>query len=244
MSIPRSNITVGFLIFPGITQLDMTGPFEVLSRMQNARPLLIGKDRSPVSDRGLILTPTHDFLLTESLDILVVPGGPGVDEAMLDQATVKFVREKAEEARYVLGICTGSLLLAAAGLLIGRRAGGHWQARDLLARFGVDVSNERTTIDGKYFTAGGVTAGIDMALRVIAEIEGEDAAMRVQLQIEYAPEPLFAAGTPYEAPAHIVDSLLSMHRARRQSRETAVEKACESLLDGKTAPSLCDKHAT
>ena len=161
-----------------------------------------------------------------------MPGGPGTDDAMLDEQWVKFVRDQAAKARWIFGICTGSLLLGAAGLLRGRRSGGHWLARDLLTQFGATVVDDRMVVDGNIFTSGGVTAGIDMAFRVVAEIAGEEAAKRIQLQIEYDPEPPFRSGTPFTASQDTIAAQREAGAARRKIREAAVAKAAEVLKIG------------
>ncbi|HWV52522.1 DJ-1/PfpI family protein [Pseudorhodoplanes sp.] len=173
--------------------------------------------------------PTRTRETAAPSDLLVIPGGPGVDTAMLDEAWLAYVRREAERAKYVFGICTGSFMLAAAGLLTGRRAGGHWQARDLLAQFGAIPSDERMTIDGKYYTSGGVTSGIDAAFRVVADVKGEDVAQQIQLLLEYDPAPPFAGGTPFTSPPHIVAAAKEMGRPRRERRETLVEQAAQAL---------------
>jgi cyclohexyl-isocyanide hydratase len=176
-----------------------------------------------------VITPNVDFRSAPQYDVFAVPGGPGTDDAILDPPTVDFVRRQCRGARYVFGICTGSLLLGAAGLLRNKRASGHWQARDLLAQFGAVVSDDRMTIDGNVFTSGGVTAGIDMAIRVAAAIAGDAAAQQIQLQIEYDPEPPFRAGTPFVAPAEIVRRARAATAERRRMREAAVQQAAEAL---------------
>ncbi|WP_414449697.1 DJ-1/PfpI family protein [Burkholderia sp. 22PA0099] len=222
--------TAGLLLFPDMTQLDLTGPLEVLGRLPGWRVEIVAPSRAPVrTDKGLVIQPDADFAGASAYDLFVVPGGPGTDEAMLDPRIVGFVRERALAAKYIFGICTGSLLLGAAGLLNGRRSGGHWQARDLLSRFGAIPSDERLTIDGNLYTSGGVTAGIDMALRVAAEVAGEDVAQQIQLQIEYDPEPPFQAGTPFVAPRAIVERALQATAVRRAIRVAAVEKAAQRL---------------
>ncbi len=223
--------TAGLLMFPGMTQLDLTGPFEVLARLPGWRTEIVAKTRDPVpTDKGLLITPTADFASAPQYDLLAVPGGPGTDDAILDPETVRFVRQQAAGACHVFGICTGSLLLGAAGLLRGRRAGGHWQARDLLAQFGAEVSDARMTRDGNLYTAGGVTSGIDMALQIAADLSGEDVAQQIQLQIEYDPEPPFRAGTPKVAPRHIVERALTATAERRRIRERAVAQAAANLV--------------
>lgn len=220
----------GMLLFPGMTQLDLTGPFEVLARLPGWRVEIVAKQAGPVvTDKGLVITAERDFASAPQYDLIAVPGGPGTDDAILDAETVSFVRRQAEGARFVFGICTGSLLLGAAGVLAGRHSGGHWQARDLLTQFGAIVSDERMTVDGNIYTAGGVTSGIDMALRVAAVIAGDEAAQQIQLQIEYDPEPPFEAGTPFVAPPEIVERALAATKQRRQIRENAVAQAAAAL---------------
>ncbi|MBN3727744.1 DJ-1/PfpI family protein [Burkholderia sp. Ac-20379] len=220
----------GLLLFPDMTQLDLTGPLEVLGRLPGWRAEVVAPSRAPVrTDKGLVIQPDADFASASAYDLFVVPGGPGTDEAMLDPRIVGFVRERALAAKHVFGICTGSLLLGAAGLLKGRRAGSHWQARHLLSQFGATPSDARLTIDGKLYTSGGVTAGIDMALQVAAEVAGEDVARQIQLQIEYDPAPPFRAGTPFVAPAGIVERAMASTAARRAIREAAVAKAAARL---------------
>jgi len=224
------TLRAGMLLFPGMTQLDLTGPFEVLARLPGCQVEIVAKARGPVrTDKGLVLEADADFASAPQYDVLAVPGGPGTDDAILDRDTVEFVRRQALGARYIFGICTGSLLLGAAGLLRGRRSGGHWQARDLLSKFGAIVSEDRMTVDGNIYTSGGVTAGIDMAIRVAAEIAGEDTAKQIQLQIEYDPEPPFNAGTPFVAPQEIIDRARAVTQERRRIRTAAVAKAAAAL---------------
>jgi cyclohexyl-isocyanide hydratase len=224
------QFVAGMLLFPGMAQLDLTGPFEVLARIPGWRVEIVAKQVGPiVTDKGLVITADRDFASAPQYDLLAVPGGPGTDDAILDPVTVSFVRRQAGGARFVFGICTGSLLLGAAGLLVGRRSGGHWQARDLLTQFGAIVSDDRMTVDGNIYTSGGVTSGIDMALRVAAVIAGDAVAQQVQLQIEYDPEPPFKAGTPFVAPAAIVEQALTATKARRRIRENAVAQAAAVL---------------
>ncbi|MEK6418335.1 MAG: DJ-1/PfpI family protein [Burkholderia gladioli] len=226
---PATHVA-GLLLFPDMTQLDLTGPLEVLGRLPGWRTEVVAPSRAPVrTDKGLVIQPDADFESASAYDLFVVPGGPGTDDAMLDPRIVGFVRERALAAKHVFGICTGSLLLGAAGLLVGRRAGGHWQARHLLSRFGATSSDARLTIDGNVYTSGGVTAGIDMALRVAAELAGDAVAQQIQLQIEYDPAPPFQAGTPFVAPPEIVERAMAATTARRAIREAAVAQAAQRL---------------
>jgi len=221
---------VNFLLFPGLTQLDLTGPYEVLVRAPDFEIDFVSKTLEPVrSDRGLVLLPTTTLATASPCDLLVVPGGPGTDEAMLDAEWIDFTREQARTARYVFGICTGSLLLGAAGLLKGKRSACHWQAREFLGRFGAVASEERMCVDGNTFTSGGVTSGIDMALKVVGLLCGETAAKQIQLQIEYDPEPPFPGGTPRTSETAIVQRCLEATRARYDIRAAAVARAAATM---------------
>ncbi|WP_335341133.1 DJ-1/PfpI family protein [Paraburkholderia caribensis] len=220
----------GLLLFPNMTQLDLTGPLEVLGRLPGWRVEIVAPTLSPVrTDKGLVIQPDADFGTASRYELFVVPGGPGTDDAMLDPEIINFIRERSNLASYIFGICTGSLLLGAAGLLRGRRSGGHWQARDLLSHFGAITSDDRLTVDGNIYTSGGVTAGIDMALHVAAAIAGDEVAQQIQLQIEYDPDPPFNAGTPFVAPPEIVKRALGATAARRAIRVAAVEEAAKRL---------------
>lgn len=228
-----SGLRVNIVMVPDMVQLDITGPFEVLARTPGWSVDLVAATSQPVrTDRGLTLMPTATRDTAQKSDILVIPGGTGIDTAMLDPDWITWVRREAETARYVFGVCTGSLLLGAAGLLKGRLAGGHWQARDLLARFGAQPSDQRLTIDGKYYTSGGVTSGIDMALKVVADVAGESVARKIQLAIEYDPKPPFEGGTPFTSPPEIVKAVLNDSTKRRAAREAMVAEAASRLAAG------------
>ena len=217
---------INIIVVNDMCQLDTTGTFEVLARVPNWTVDLVAASMQPVrTDRGLMILPTQTRESAKPCDILVVPGGPGIDNAMLDVGWIAYTQREAADAKYVFSVCTGSLLLAAAGLLTGRRAGGHWQARDLLARFGVTPSDARLTVDGKFYTSAGVTSGIDMAVRVVADIVGEESARKIQLAIEYDPAPPFSGGTPFTSPPQIVTAVLDGSRERRVERERIVS-AC------------------
>lgn len=226
----ETQIRVQLLLFPRLTQLDLTGPYEVLARMPGAQIALAAESLAPVaSDRGLALLPTTTREEAGPADLLVVPGGPGIDQAIVDSAWVGFVRAQAQAARWIFGICTGSLLLGAAGLLRGRRATTHWLAREFLSAFGAVPIDQRMVIDGNLFTSGGVTAGIDMALRVVAELQGEETARRIQLQIEYDPDPPFRSGSPSVASPETVAALKAALGPYRQTRAAAVAEAAAAL---------------
>ena len=217
---------INIIIVNDMCQLDTTGAFEVLVRIPGwTVDLVAGSMELVRSDRGLTILPTQTRESAKPSDILVVPGGPGFDYTMLDDGWIAYAQREAAKAKYVSSVCTGSLLLAAAGLLTGRRAGGHWQARGLLARFGVTPSDARLTVDGKFYTSAGVTSGIDMALRVVADIVGEESARKIQFAIEYDPAPPFSGGTPFTSPPQIVTAVLDGSRERRVERERIVS-AC------------------
>jgi cyclohexyl-isocyanide hydratase len=227
---------VNVILVPDMVQLDLAGPYEVLARVPGWTIDLVAATADPVrTDRGLAMVPTRTRESAAPSDILVVPGGTGVDRAMLDDAWLAYVRREAQAAKFVFGICTGSFLLAAAGVLAGRRAGAHWQARDLLARFGVTPSDARLTVDGKFYTSGGVTSGIDMALKVVADAAGETAARCIQLGIEYDPAPPFPGGTPFTSPPAIVEAVRAMSAKRRAEREAMVDEAVKRLKQTKTS---------
>ncbi|NWG52892.1 MAG: DJ-1/PfpI family protein [Hydrogenophilaceae bacterium] len=198
----RSN--AGFVIFPNLTQLDFTGPLQVLSRIPGWSTHIVAKTMDPVpSDCGLSLAPTATFDTAPPLDLLCVPGGFGVDQAVEDEATLGYVRAQGARARYVTSVCTGAFILGAAGLLKGKRATTHWAYHELLARVGAIPERGRVVRDGNLFTGGGVTAGIDFAFVLVNEIAGPEAAQAIQLALEYDPAPPFDAGSPARAPASV-----------------------------------------
>jgi len=229
---PETGLTIGFLLFPGLTQLDLTGPYEVLARLPGScdHLHLIWKTRDPVtSDSGMTILPTTTFADGPRLDIVCVPGGPGVGALMEDPQTLDFLRAAAGEARYVTSVCTGSLVLGAAGLLKGHRAACHWMSRDLLAAFGAEPVAERVVVDGKVVTGGGVTAGIDFALTLVAEIAGVETARKIQLLLEYDPAPPFDTGSDRTAPAELVAEMRSAAAKRQAKRAEIVARAAARL---------------
>jgi cyclohexyl-isocyanide hydratase len=199
------HLQIGSLLFEGIDQIDITGPFEVLSRLPNSTYRIYATTLSPVRDvQGLRLMA--DALLSDApqLDVLHVPGGAGQEALMDNEDVLDWLRKQAGGARCVFSVCTGALVCGAAGLLKGRRATTYWSVHHLLPYFGATPVNERVVVDGNWVFAAGVTAGIDGALRVAAELRGEKVAQRIQLGMEYAPEPPFSSGTPDEAPADVL----------------------------------------
>ena len=203
-----THLEIGSLVFDGMDQIDLTGPFEVLSRIPNATYRLYGKTAGAVRDvKGLRLLPDADLAEAPALDVLHVPGGFGQEALMEDEAVLGWLRRQAVGARAVFSVCTGALLCGAAGLLKGRRATTHWASFHLLPFFGAIPVNERVVVDGNWVFAAGVTAGIDGALRLAAELRGVEAAQLIQLYMVYAPEPPFNSGTPETAPAAVLDGV-------------------------------------
>lgn len=191
---------IGMLIFPRLTQLDMTGPYEVLARLPDTVVDLVAATLDPVeTDRGMRILPTVTYDTCPALDVIMVPGGPGQQGLMEDEAALAFLRRQAATATYVTSVCTGSLVLGAAGLLQGKRATSHWAAVEHLAALGAIPTREKVVIDGNVITGAGVTSGIDFALLLAAILDGEDVAREIQLQIEYDPSPPFDGGSPVTA---------------------------------------------
>jgi cyclohexyl-isocyanide hydratase len=219
------TLQIGILVFPRVQQLDLTGPYEVFASMPAATVHLVWKDRAAItSATGLVLGPTVTFGECPALDVLCIPGGGGVNALLEDAEVLDFVRAQAARARYVTSVCTGSLVLGAAGLLRGRRATTHWLSHDFLAKFGAIPVHGRVVRDGNLITAGGVTAGIDFGLAVVAELAGQAQAEAIQLALEYAPQPPFRAGTPDEAPPAVLAAVRKQLAPTRAAREAIIGK--------------------
>jgi cyclohexyl-isocyanide hydratase len=218
------------VLFPGLTQLDLAGPYEVLVRMPHTTVHLVAASPAPVrSESGLTVTPDVTFNDVPPLDIICVPGGPGVNPLMENAALLGFLRARAERARYVTSVCTGALLLGAAGLLQGYRATTHWLSLDLLRLFGADPVDQRVVIDRNRITGGGVTAGIDLGLAVAAEVFGRAVAEEIQLTIEYHPAPPFNSGSPGTAPAAVREAVTRARRHIQAERRAIAERAAAQL---------------
>ena len=219
-----------FALYPRITQLDFTGPFEVLSRLPGAGCYLASVDGGelPVG-HGMTFAGLHRLDSLDDCDLLCVPGGFGTVMALGDEAYLRALRRLGAKARYVTSVCTGSLLLAAAGLLRGKRAACHWAWREQLAEFGVTPDPARVVRDGNVFSGGGVTAGIDMALTVLAEVAGRDYAETVQLAIEYAPAPPFDSGRPELAREPVLRAARARMDSVRAERDAAIRRAATAL---------------
>ncbi len=221
---------IGLLLFPDLTQLDLTGPYEVFTKFPDTDVHLVWKTLEPVTAAGGIrLLPTTAFSDCPPLDLICVPGGAGMNPLLNDEATLDFVRRQAGGARYVTSVCTGSLVLGAAGLLRGKRATTHWMSLPMLAAFGCEPVAERVVVDGNTVTGGGVTAGIDFALTVAGELFGVETARRIQLAIEYDPRPPYDAGSPARADGSLVAATREASAARQAEREAAVERAAARL---------------
>ena len=221
---------IGMLIFPRLTQLDMTGPYEVLARMPNTKVHLVAHSMAPVkTDRGMEIVPTVTFADCPQLDLVMVPGGPGQQDLMEDEVVLEFLRKQAAGAKYVTSVCTGSLVLGAAGLLKGRRATCHWAALEHLKPLGAIAVSEKVVVDGNIITGAGVTSGIDFALAVAAKLEGEEVARQIQLQIEYDPAPPFNAGSPATAPAETLAQVKSRLAPLNEQRRAVAERVGKKL---------------
>jgi cyclohexyl-isocyanide hydratase len=229
------TIQIGLLIFPKLTQLDLTGPLQVLSRVPGAKIHLLWKRIEPVpSDTVLALLPTTTYAECPQLDVICVPGGAGADDMVNDIETLDFLRAQAGGARYVTSVCTGSLVLGAAGLLDGYRATTHWSAMQHLAAFGATPVRTRVCIDRNRVTGGGVTAGIDFALTLTAELADRATAEMIQLALEYNPAPPFNAGSPDTAPAEVLARLDSALGPSKERRRAAIAKAAARTSEAAT----------
>jgi cyclohexyl-isocyanide hydratase len=223
-------LQIGLLVFPKVTQLDLTGPLQVFSNLPGAKVHLIWKRIEPVdTDTVLALTPTMTFADCPQLDVICVPGGAGSDDMVNDAEMLDFLRRQARSAKYITSVCTGSLVLGAAGLLQGFRATTHWTAMDFLGPFGATPAHTRVCIDRNRVTGGGVTAGIDFALTLVSILVDRPAAEAIQLQLEYNPAPPFSAGSPDTAPAEVLARLRERAAPRQARRTEAMQRAAARL---------------
>ena len=225
-----THLQIGSLLFEGLDQIDLTGPFEVLSRIPNATYRIYGRNSDPVRDvKGLRLTPDAAIADAPQLDVLHVPGGFGQEALMDNTEVLGWIAQQAAGARSIFSVCTGALLCGAAGLLKGRRATTHWASFHLLPLFGAIPVNQRVVVDGNWVFAAGVTAGIDGALRLAAELRGDDAAKTIQLYMAYAPEPPFDSGTPETAPASILQHTRQSVAGITAQREATARRVAARL---------------
>jgi len=238
MNAPQS-LSVGLVLFEGVTQLDFTGPYEVFSRMPGAKVHLVAESTAPIrTEFGLMVSADTTFDAAPPLDVICVPGGWGVNAQLRNAALHEFLRLRAPSARYVTSVCTGALLLGAAGLLDGYRATTHWMSTEFLARFGATHVDERVVIDRNRITGGGVTAGIDLALVVAAEVYGAETSQAIQLAIEYQPAPPFNSGSPRFASPQARDRVLTAARSGLEARRMAVEQVAGRLRTASVDPAI------
>lgn len=227
---PDTHLKIGSLLFEGLDQIDFTGPFEVLANIPNSTYQLYGKTADPVRDhKGLRLTPDAAIADAPQLDVLHVPGGIGQEALMEDEEVLAWLRQQAAGARSVFSVCTGALILGGAGLLKGRRATTHWASFHLLQYYGAIPVYERVVVDGNWVFAAGVTAGIDGALRLAAELRGDEVAQLITLMMAYAPEPPFNSGTPETAPSHVLERARQSVQALTMRREDTARRAAARL---------------
>ncbi|MDL2402575.1 DJ-1/PfpI family protein [Rhizobium mayense] len=226
------TIRFGLLVFPGIQQLDLTAPYEIFASTEGAEVHLVWKDTQPIiSATKLALQPTVTFDDCPQLDVICVPGGGGINALLEDEIVLSFIRSRAARARFITSVCTGSLVLGAAGLLKGKKATTHWNAHDFLASFGAIPTAGRIVQDGNLITAGGVTAGVDFGLAVVAALLGQEEAETVQLSLEYAPAPPFHSGTPEEATADVLARTKRHLAGSRMAREAIIARLTASQRD-------------
>lgn len=216
---------IGMLVFPAMTQIDFAEPYEVFARLPDTTVHVVAKTMEPVrTDRGLMLLPSITCADCPELDVVVVPGGPGQHRLMHDEVVLGFLRRQAQQAKYVTSVCTGALLLGAAGLIDGYRATTHWLSLPLLELYGAIAVDQRVVIDGNRVTGGGCTAGMDFGLQLAAMLRGETIAQQIQLQLEYCPVPPFASGSPATAPKAVVEIVRRAAEPLQQERWKAASR--------------------
>jgi cyclohexyl-isocyanide hydratase len=218
--VTTQSLSVGFLIFEQMDQIDFTGPFEVLSRMPNSSMQIIGKEVAPIRDmQGLQLSPNISIVEAGPFEVLVVPGGYGQQALMHDDEVLDLIRRHVQRGKLLLSVCTGALLCGAAGVLAERQVTTHWSARHLMQHYGAILADARVVVDGNIISAAGVTAGLDASLVLVSLLRGDAAAQEIQLGIEYAPNPIFNSGTPESAPAEVLESFQKKYEKIRAARE-------------------------
>ncbi|QBX99379.1 DJ-1/PfpI family protein [Rhodophyticola sp. CCM32] len=227
------NTRIGILAFPNITQLNLTGPYEVFSRLPNTRTDLVWKSTDPVlSDTGFTITPTLAFADAPEFDVILVPGGVGQQGLLEDTDVLHFIRQQAKTAKWVMSTCTGSLVLGAAGLLDGKRATCHWLSLPLLRHFGCIIVEERVVFDGQIISAAGVSAGIDGALELVDRLAGRDMAETIQLSLEYDPQPPYSAGSPATARPELSARIRKFTEPIIAGRDDRARAAAARLTEG------------
>jgi cyclohexyl-isocyanide hydratase len=227
---PEAKFTIVFAIWPGMTHLDFTGPHQFLSRAPNSQTIVASPQGGIVEADGLVFADTVRIADVRSCDLICVPGGVSATKVAQDEAFIRELRRLALGARYITSVCTGSLILGAAGLLRNKRAACHWAYAELLPLFGAIHDDARVVRDGNIITGGGVTAGIDFALTVLAEIAGEEIAQTIQLGLEYAPAPPFNSGRPELAPPYVRARYETLRRKMMATRRAEAEEAARMML--------------
>ncbi|MGJ4786825.1 DJ-1/PfpI family protein [Leptospira koniambonensis] len=227
----QEPFNIGLLIFPDLTPLDFVGPYEVFSRMKDSKVYVIAETKEPIpSERGLFILPDKSLDENIDLDLILIPGGLGVNRLMENEKILNWLKEKSKSSKYVSSVCTGSLVLAAAGLLNGYKATTHWLSLDVLKLFPeIDVKEDRVIIDRDRITGGGVTAGIDFALQVVAEIQGQKAAEEIQLMIEYNPKPPFLSGHPSIANPDLLSETINSKKKAQDLRKEIAARSIQRL---------------
>ena len=224
------HLDIGILLFPAMDQIDFTGPFAVLSRLPNATVHVIAVKSGPLRDhKGLILTPDKTLAEAPPLDVLLVPGGPGQEALMDDEAVLSAVRAQMDAGRVIFSVCTGALICGAAGVLRGRKATTHWAVFDLLPYFGATPVDARVVVDGNLVSTAGVTAGIDGALTLSSLLRGDEVAQQIQLGIQYAPEPPFHAGNPATAPRDVLAMVSTQIQPLKDTRLLTAKRIAARL---------------
>lgn len=230
MNPSQRHLNIGAIAFPAMDQADLTGPFEVLSRIPDASFHLFGKTLDPVRDvKGFVITPEQALAHAPQLDVLVVPGGFGQEGVMDDPTILDFIQQQAKSAKYVYSVCTGALICGAAGLLKDVKATTHWSAFHLLEYFGAIPTKARVVVDGMHVSAAGVTAGLDGALRLAQLLRGDQVAQTIQLAIEYAPDPPFRTGTPDSAPNEVLARAQAAVREITEARLRTAQRVAARL---------------
>lgn len=223
-------LTIGLVLFPDLTQLDLTGPYEVFARMPTTTSYLLAETMQPVrSERGLTMLPDATWAAAPPLDIVFVPGGVGINALLEHQPLLDFLRQQSQAASYITAVCTGSLVLGAAGLLQGYRATTHWLSIDLLPLFGAIPVDARVVVDRNRITGAGITAGIDFGLQVAALLRGDRTAQEIQLMMEYNPQPPFSSGSPKTADPQLVADVRQARRSVQAVRRALAERAAQRL---------------
>jgi cyclohexyl-isocyanide hydratase len=243
MSINSAPCHIGLLLFPAMTQIDFAEPFEIFARLPDTVVHVVARTLDPVrTDRGLVLVPTVTCEDCPALDVVVVPGGPGTQQLLQDETMLAFLRRQAQQAKYVTSVCTGALVLGAAGLLRGYQATTHWLSMPLLELYGARAVARRVVVDRNRVSASGCTAGMDFGLQLAAMLRGETIAQQIQLRLEYSPVPPFQSGSPDTAPKAIVDAVRREAAPLQQERWRIANKWRTQWMPECDTPSRAERQ--